>query len=125
MEFKDYINAAIKKTDNSQRELAKKINVLEQNLTHAKNNRRGLPEEAIWRMAELIGVDPARIVEAQQYALAKTEEKREFWKRYIDGKNVAGIALLLAICAAPYPTKAEDSSTYKTKQSVDLYYVKL
>lgn len=98
MELRDYIELGVQKTPGKTiKELAELVGMKRENLSATKNHRASMPEEAIWKLAKLIQVNPANIVAAQQFALAKTDAKREFWRPFVEHARAACMLIALGV----------------------------
>ena len=62
---------------------AKALGITQSTLLDIKKGRQGLGNEACFRAAELLGEDAAHVIAAVEIDKAKTEQKREFWKRQL------------------------------------------
>jgi DNA-binding transcriptional regulator YdaS (Cro superfamily) len=80
------------------------------NLSHAMKGVRRLPDFACFRLAELIGINPAEVIAASALITEKDEEKRKvFYPFVMAGKSatIATIALLgVAALTTPRPASA-------------------
>ncbi len=82
MQLRDYINAGINSTG-SQRDLADHLGTSSQQITNAKAQRAGLPNDACVKLATLIHANPLEVIAASELATEKKVEKREFWSHLL------------------------------------------
>lgn len=99
MELRDYINLGIDRTGGIQ-QLADHLGVARQSVTNAKAHQRGLPNDACFKLAELLGADIRGVIAASELATERKEDKRAFWRPFVSGTDyarIAGYALILSI----------------------------
>ena len=82
MELRDLIEQAAK-IAGSQIDLAKVIGVTPDALTHAKAGRRGLPEVACGKLAEILGPDRWTVVAASALVTEKNPDKRAYLTPFV------------------------------------------
>lgn len=82
MELRDMIETAAKSAGN-QSNLAKVIGVHPDVLTAAKANRRGLPEVACGKLAEILGIDRWTVIAASALVTEKNPEKRAYLAPFV------------------------------------------
>ena len=78
MEMKNYIEAGIEKAG-SVISLAKLLQLQDTTVTNAKAHRRGLPNYACIKLADLLGVERLEVIAASELVTEKNPEKREVW----------------------------------------------
>jgi len=100
MELRDYINAGILLKGNVT-ELAKAIDQQREAVSAAKSHQRGLPDEALSKLADLVGADFRAVVAASRLVTERNEAKRAYWLPFVanarDFSKAASYALILAI----------------------------
>lgn len=104
MTLKEFIDAA-SKIAGDQKRLAEKLGVTPQDITSAKAERRGLPNDACVKLAQITGANPLDVIAASELATEKKPEKRAFWMAY--QARAAGVALAFGITTFTTPTPAE------------------
>jgi len=113
MKLRDYIEAGLLKKG-SREALADYLSMQPNHVTNAKAHARGLPNDACFKLAELLGVDAKAVIAASELATERKEAKRSFWENYMKSAEfgrIAGIALLLAVVTNfVTPTPAEAAS---------------
>jgi len=67
----------------TQKALAERLGVTEQNLAAAKCGRRGLPGYACVKLAQLIGEDERRVIAASELVTEKNPERRAVWLPFV------------------------------------------
>lgn len=82
MELREMIETAAK-LQGSQNNLAKVIGVAPDYLTHAKAGRRGLPEVACGKLAEILGIDRWTVIAASALVTEKNPEKRAYLAPFV------------------------------------------
>lgn len=82
MELREMIEQAAKLTGD-QTSLAKAIGVDRNNLTGAKAGRRGLPEVACGKLAEILGIDRWTVIAASALVTEKNPEKRAYLAPFV------------------------------------------
>lgn len=108
MELRDYIEAGAKKAG-SLTTLGKILDISQPNMSHAKAQKKGIPLDAAVKLADFIGEDVRRVIAANELVTEKKEEKRAFWRPFVEHARAAAIVGVMA-CAinlfAPYPAEA-------------------
>lgn len=115
MELREMIEAAAK-IEGSQNNLAKVIGVAPDYLTHAKAGRRGLPNIACGKLAEIIGVDRWTVIAASDLVTEKNPEKRAYLTPFVLELPRKAAAWMIATASAAMigtaaPTDANASDT--------------
>lgn len=111
MELRDYINLGIERTG-SVTALANYLDINPNSVTNAKAHARGLPNDACFKLAELLKADVRGVIAASELATEKKEDKRAFWRPFVTGTDyarIAGYALILGIVTnfvTPNPAEA-------------------
>lgn len=116
MELREMIEAAAKITGD-QTSLAKVIGVDRNNLTGAKAGRRGLPEVACGKLAEILKIDRWTVIAASALVTEKNPEKRAYLVPFVLGLPRKVAAWLIAIVsgatiATLAPTEAHANDTF-------------
>lgn len=125
MELRDYIENGSRKAG-SLSALSKIIDFDPRNLTAAKAHRRGLPTEAVMRLAEYIDADLKAVIAANELATEKDERKRAFWFPYAQHAKAASIALAFGAAAnLATPTPSEATETTQTPAFGGQYSIQL
>lgn len=99
MELRDYIMAGLNATG-SVSQLSAYLGIAANSITDAKAHRRGLPNDACFKLAELLGADIRGVIAASELATERKEDKRAFWRPFVSGtdmRRIAGYALILSI----------------------------
>jgi len=116
MELREMIESAAK-IEGSQANLAKTIGVRPDQLTHAKAARAGLPASACYKLAALLGLDPAVVVAASELVTEKNPEKRAVFApfvRELPRKAAAwAVAAIAATTASIAPSESYANDTFK------------
>lgn len=84
MELRELIDAGTEKIG-SQRRLAEYLGVIEQNLTAAKNGRRGLRADACGKLADLLGIDRFAVVAASELVTEKDPHRQAYFRPFVSG----------------------------------------
>lgn len=82
MELREMIEAAASKLG-EQRKVAELIGVHPDVLTAAKASRRGLPEVACGKLAEILGIDRWTVIAASALVTEKNPEKRAYLTPFV------------------------------------------
>jgi len=119
MELRDYINAGILLKGNVT-ELAKAIDQEREAVSAAKSHKRGLPDEALSKLADLLGTDFRTIVAASRLVTERNEAKRGYWLPFVQNApqmtRIASYALILGIVTNfVTPTSAEAAPLLKVR----------
>ncbi|MDO8262136.1 MAG: hypothetical protein Q7T21_02815 [Gallionella sp.] len=117
MELREMIENAAKITGD-QTELAKMLGMPRNNLTDAKAGRRGLPEVACGKLAEIIGVDRWTVIAASALVTEKNPEKRAYLAPFVLALPRKAAAWTIAIATSAMigtlaPTDAQANDTIK------------
>lgn len=107
MTLREFIDSA-SKIAGDQKRLAEKLGVVPQDLTGAKAGRRGLPNDACVKLAQITGADPLEVIAASELATEKKPEKRAFWESYQARAACMAIALTALNVATPSPAEANN-----------------
>ncbi len=100
MELRELIEQAAKFAGN-QVALAKVIGVHPDVLTAAKAGRRGLPEVACGKLAEILGIDPWTVVAASALVTEKNPDKRAYLAPFVrDLPRKAAAWVIASVSAA-------------------------
>lgn len=107
-------------TIGSQRALALALGMTEKNLSDAKAGRRGLPDFACFRIAEIVKVDPAKVIAASALVTEKDEERRKVFYPFVMGRAAAIIAAtaMLGITALPQNAEANQGHNMPTASRI-------
>lgn len=92
MELREMIETAAKITGD-QAHLSKVVGQHSNALTNAKAGRRGLPVSACIKLAEILDIDPMKVIAASELATEKNETKRAVFYPFVS----AGRAILIAL----------------------------
>lgn len=118
MELRELIETAAK-LQGSQNNLAKVIGVAPDYLTHAKAGRRGLPEVACGKLAEILGIDRWTVIAASALVTEKNPEKRAYLAPFVRDLPRKAAAWVIAATAATIgttaPTEAYANDTFKVQ----------
>lgn len=110
MELRDYIEAGNLKI-NGGKQLADYLGIHANSVTDAKAHRRGLPNDACFKLSQLLGVPVAEVIAASELATEKKEAKRQFWLPFVQNAQmgrIASYALILGVVTNfVTPTTAE------------------
>lgn len=99
MELRELIEQAAKVAGN-QVALAKVIGVHPDVLTAAKAGRRGLPEVACGKLAEILGIDPWTVVAASALVTEKNPDKRAYLAPFVRNLPRKAAAWVIASASA-------------------------
>lgn len=117
MEFLDYINAGLSKTDGNKAQLARELGIAAPSLHQIIAGKIRMPERAIAKLAIMTNTDPGEIWKAQNAARAETEEEKQLWLPFIN-RAAAGFAFFCigaAICVTYTPqAQAQMQNAVKT-----------
>jgi DNA-binding transcriptional regulator YdaS (Cro superfamily) len=94
MTLEEYITKASEMTG-GQKMLSRYINVVPNNISDAKMQRRGLPAAACVKLAKLINVNPLAVIAASELTTEKKEEDRALWREILrnHGKTIIATAI--------------------------------
>lgn len=81
MQFGEMIEAGAKRFDGNSTELARQLGQDSAAVRAAKAGKRGLPDEACVKLAEIIGEEWPVVVAARNEWTAKTEAEKKLWSR--------------------------------------------
>lgn len=116
MELRELIEQAAKLTGN-QAALAKVIGVHPNDLSAVKAGRRGLPEVACGKLAEILGIDRWTVIAASALITEKDPEKRAYLAPFVQELPRKAAAWAIAAVAATTgtiaPTDAYANDTFK------------
>lgn len=107
MELRDYIEAGIEKCE-SVVSLAKQLGQADTTITNAKAHRRGLPNYACVKLADLLGTERIEVIAASELVTEKNPERREVWLPFV-------LAAEARMLAANAQTNAAPGATAETK----------
>lgn len=97
MNFKEMIERG-EKLSGGRPQLAKILDIDPNSVSDAKNGRRGMPDKACVKLAEIIGTEVKEVLKAKNLALGKDVD---FWKNYGRAATVALIACNLILTPTP------------------------
>ena len=80
--------------------LAKVLGIKNGVVTHWRKGRRHPSNGEAVQLAVLAGMDEMMVIAEIERMTAKTEEKREFWKAYIEKRGVAALASMWILAAS-------------------------
>lgn len=106
MKATEYLDAAQKALGEiSSYELAKRINLSNDQISRIRKGSRTLPNHAIFKLAIILQLDPAEVLADLESQQEKTEERREFWRGFLlrVGKS-STVLYLLWSCIASFGT---------------------
>ena len=92
MELREYIETGIKKVG-SVVALAKLIGQNAANVTNAKAQRRGLPNYACVRLADLLSVERIEVIAASELVTEKNPERQKVWLPFVLAAEMRQLAL--------------------------------
>lgn len=98
MELRDYIEAGIR-IKGDRNALADYLCMQPNHVTNAKAHSRGLPNDACFKLAELLGVDAKAVIAASELATERKEAKRSFWENYMKNAEIGRMAGIVIISA--------------------------
>jgi transcriptional regulator with XRE-family HTH domain len=96
--------------------LAKLLNVEPQNVSHYRAGRRYMDPYTAARVAELLKVDPLKVIAACESQRARDEEQRTFWKR-LAACVVLGTATTVGTPPPPAAAATLHNGNYQGGQS--------
>lgn len=88
MELRDLINEAAE-LKGGQKQLAAELDLHPQWLTEAKAGRRGLPNHACMKLAEMLNIDLKRVIAASELTTAKDEKVRQYLLPFVQSGRLA------------------------------------
>lgn len=109
MELRDYLEIGATKAG-SLTALGKILDVSQPNMSHAKAHKAKLPLDAVTRLADYINADLKTLLAANELVTEKKEEKRAYWRPFVEHARAAAIALAMTILSVTgflTPTPAE------------------
>lgn len=128
MELKEIIEKASEKIG-SQKKLADHLGMRPQEITDAKNGRKGMPLVACGKLAEILEIDRWTVAAASDLVTEKNEEKRAYLLPFVrHAAAIGGIFVLASVTNVMTAKNAEASeiAPYRAGEaSRNLYYVKL
>lgn len=122
MELRDYLNAGINRIGGA-KQLADYLGILPQALSNAKAHQRGIPNDACFKLAELLGADIRGVIAASELATERKEEKRAFWRPFVSGtdmRRIAGYALILSIVTNFVTPNTAEAATLRALSAVTI-----
>ena len=125
MELKDYIELGAKKAG-SVSALARYLQMNQPDLSNAKSHKKGLPDEALSKLADYIGTDYRILVAANKLVTEKNETKRAYWRPFVEHARAAMLAALVTcLGVVNFVTSTPAEASERGISSPDsLYYVK-
>lgn len=110
MELKEFIEIGERKAG-SLTALGKILDVSQPNMSHCKAHKARLPLDAASKLADYIEADLRAVIAANQLATETKEQKKAYWRPFVEHARAASIAAVLAIALAlnfvtPTPTEA-------------------
>lgn len=96
MELRDYIECGIKKTG-SLTALGLRLGISQPHMSAMKVGRLAMPAEKCVLLADLVEADRFQVIAAAKFASAKDDEKKSFWRPFVD---IARAAMLTGILVA-------------------------
>lgn len=110
MELRDYLELGAKKAGGLTA-LGKMLDLSQPFMSNAKAHRKPLPIDAVVKLAELINADLKSVIAANELVTEKKEEKRAYWRPFVEHARAAIVALILTIASVtsfltPTPTQA-------------------
>lgn len=116
MELTNYIKAGVLKKG-SVTALADYLGLHPNAVTAANGHRRGIPNDAAVKLAQLLGVPEIDVIAASELATERKEDKRAFWLRYTKTAKLAhaaSITALLAPIVTNFVTRADVSAGFNS-----------
>ena len=125
MELRDYIEAGVK-ISGSVQGLAHALGMEPNSITNAKAHRRGLPNYACFRLAQLLQVDKGDVVAASELVTEKDPEKRAVFIPFVRGvaMTVAWIVAVTVTLFVTNPTEAEANQTVMKESFTAIYIMR-
>jgi hypothetical protein len=119
MELREYLEIGARKAG-SLTALGKILDVSQPNMSHAKSQKAKLPIDAATRLADYIETDLKAVIAANELVTEKKEQKRAYWRPFLEQARAASIALTLAAALVstyltPCPANAATASTTSGK----------
>ena len=96
MELREFIAIGARKAG-SISALARYLGVSQPDLSKAYNHKKGIPDEALSKLADYIEADYRTLVAAEKLVTEKTEEKRAYWRPFVEHARAAAAAGI-AVC---------------------------
>ena len=111
MELREMIETATKVTGD-QTALAKMLGMPRNNLTDAKAGRRGLPEVACGKLAEILGIDRWTVIAASALVTERNPEKRAYLAPFVLELPRKAAAWVIAIATSAIIGTGAPTDTY-------------
>jgi hypothetical protein len=97
MELRNYIELGAEKAGNLTA-LGKMLDMSQPTISSAKAHKRPMPIDAVVKLADYIGADLKTLIAANELVTEKKEEKRAYWRSFVEHVRAASVAGL-AVCA--------------------------
>jgi hypothetical protein len=97
MELRNYIELGAEKAG-SLTALGKMLDMSQPTISSAKAHKRPMPIDAVVKLADYIDADLKALIAANELVTEKKEEKRAYWRPFVEHVRATSIAGL-AICA--------------------------
>jgi len=111
MELRDFLEAGATKAG-SLTALGKLLDMSQPTISNVKAYKRPLPIDAVLKLADYINADLRTLIAANELVTERKEEKRAYWRPFVDHARAASIASALTIATVANllsPTPAEAS----------------
>jgi predicted transcriptional regulator len=109
MELKDYLEMGARKAG-SLTALGNILGMSQPRMSRSKAQKEPIPIDAVVKLSDYIGEDLKAIIAANELVTEKKDEKREFWRPFVEHARAASIAFILTIALVANfmsPTPAE------------------
>lgn len=107
MELRDYIADGVRKAGTVIK-LAETIGVPPNNITDAKAHRRGLPNYALYKLAEYLGENVGHVIAASELVMEKDPKKRAIFAPFV--QRTAATVLIAASVTGIAPTDSQTAN---------------
>jgi len=113
----DYLTKLLKESSEKKggdKELAASLGVSRTTISDVRGQRRGLPLEACYKLAEMTGADLARVIAASEAITAKKPEEVKFWKKkLIELERLAACVAVATVANFVTPSPAQAAPVLK------------
>jgi hypothetical protein len=122
-ELRDFIDRGTKKAG-SLSALGLLLSQSQPNMSHFRAQRKPMPTDACVKLADYIGANLRDVIAANELVSEKKEEKRQFWRSFLDTAKAASIALAIGCGANFVSPSAANAGPASIGDGDTLYYVK-
>ena len=124
----EYIDLAKEKENITSYKLAYKTGISESSLSQYKNKKRVMDDYACFKIAEILCIDPKKIIARANLEREKDEEKKDFWsdriKEYGFISQKMNMVILTGLSIATLAYLIVINSNFVLELLNNVYYVK-